>query len=125
MPHIIVEHSSDISNKNVVDFLPKIQQELAQIEGGNFSLEACKARSLQFDEYFVGSKNQENSAFFHITIKILSGRSLQIKQETAQKIAKIAEKFLLAQNLKKERTDLSVDIVDMEKEIYQKIILPA
>ncbi len=123
MPHIIIEHSSDISNKNTIEFLPQIQRELAQIEGGNFALEACKARSMQFDEYFVGSKNQENSAFFHITIKILAGRSTQIKQEAAQKIAKIAQDFLQKQKPTKERADLSVDIVDMEKETYQKITL--
>ncbi len=121
MPHIIVEHSSDISEKNIADFLPKIQQEMEKIQGGNFSVEACNSRTLSFKNYFIGAKNQEKSAFLHITIKILAGRSLEIKQELAQKIAKITGDFLKLQNITKDRTNLSVDIVDMEKETYQKI----
>ncbi len=123
MPHIIVEHSKDISNKKVIEILPEIQKIIESIKGGNFTLEACKARSISFDEYFVGSRNNEKSAFLHITVKILAGRTIEIKKELAEKIAKFAEEFLKLQNITKERCDLSVDIVDMEKETYQKITL--
>lgn len=121
MPHIMIEHSNDISGKKVVQILPEIQKIIESIKGGNFLLEACKARALSFDEYYVGSKNHEKSAFLHVTIKILAGRSIEIKKELAEKIANFAAEFLKLQNITKERCDLSVDIIDMEKETYQKI----
>jgi 5-carboxymethyl-2-hydroxymuconate isomerase len=123
MPHIIIEHSKDILSDNLSDFLPKIPQEMEKIEGGNFSLEACKLRSFSFENYFVGSKNQQNSSFFHATIKILEGRNAQVKKNLAQNISRICQEFLKLQNISKERVDLSVDIVDMDKETYQKITL--
>ena len=123
MPHIIVEHSSNISRKLVTQTLPEIQKITESIKGGNFALEACKARAISFDEYYVGSKNQEKSAFFHVTVKILAGRSVAIKTELSQNIAKYVMEFLKLQNIAKERCDVSVDIVDMEKETYQKITL--
>lgn len=122
MPHIIVEHSVDILSVDVNNFLPQIQKTVASVKEGNFDLEACKARAVSFDKYFVGSSSQENSSFFHVTIKILAGRAQDVKVKLAQEIAKTAQEFLKEKNLKS-RTDLSVDIVDMDRESYQKISL--
>lgn len=122
MPHIIIEHSSDISSDATNNFLPEIQKTIALVKEGNFDLEACKARAISFDKYFVGSANHEKSSFFHITVKILEGRSLEIKKFLAQKIFDEARKFLQDKELK-ERADLSVDIVDMNRQAYQKISL--
>ena len=58
----------------------------------------------------------------HITIKILSGRSTEIKKLLAEKILEAGKVFLQSQKLK-ERIDLSVDVIDMEREIYQKITI--
>ncbi len=122
MPHIIVEHSNDILSKEVMNFLPELQKTVAAVKEGNFDLEACKARVLGFDEYFVGSSSAQNSSFFHVTIKILAGRAQAVKVKLAQEIAKTAQEFLKEKNLKS-RTDLSVDIVDMDAQAYQKISL--
>ncbi len=118
MPHIIIEHSTDIANSG--EFLSQIQKILASVKDGNFSVDACKARAISFGQYLVGDKSENESSFFHITVKILSGRSLAVKQEAAQKIMTAGQEFLKSQKLKS-RTDLSVDIVDMERETYQKI----
>lgn len=120
MPHIIIEKSTDISKTESVNLLPKIQEKMTEIQGGNFLLESCKGRVFEFDQYFVGSKNQNNSSFFHITIKILEGRDQEIKIDLAQKINELAKQFLEKQKINKERIDLSVDIVDMDKDCYQK-----
>ncbi len=122
MPHIIIEHSSDISSENTYNFLPEIQKTVASVKEGNFDLEACKARAHSFEKYFVGSASCEKSSFFHITVKILEGRSMEIKKFLAQKILDEARRFLQDKELK-ERADLSVDIVDMNRQAYQKISL--
>jgi len=117
MPHIIVEHSSDISSSSVNNFLSEIQKILVSVHEGNFALEGCKSRAISFSEYFVGTSNEKNSSFLHITIKILAGRSVEIKKSVAAKVAQFAQEFLRDQHLKT-RIELSVDIVDMNKDAY-------
>ncbi len=123
MPHIIIEKSQDISYQETLEFLTKIQEEMSRIEGGNFSVKACKGRIIEFENYVVGTKNQNSSSFLHVTIKILEGRTREIKINLAKKIAEISTNFLESQSLGKENKDLSVDIVDMNKDCYQKISL--
>ncbi len=122
MPHIIVEHSSNISITQ--KFLQEIQTILHNHKEGNFDLEACKARSISFEEYLVGSKNQEQAGFLHISVKILEGRSVLVKQIVAKQIADFAKEYLEKNAVNnKLRTDLSVDFIDMTRDVYQKITL--
>jgi len=122
MPHIIAEHSADISSASINNFLPEIQKILAKTKEGNFDLEACKTRAVSFGGYFVGSSSEKSSSFLHITIKILEGRSAEVKKIVAKEVLEAGKIFLQAQKLKS-RTDLSVDIVDMERETYQKLTI--
>ena len=121
MPHIIVEHSKNISLKQ--EFLHEIQKIMHEHKEGNFDLEACKARFIKFDEYLVGSKNQKDSAFLHISIKIMAGRAPMVKKEVAEKISAFAQSEIKKHGAKVARTDLSVDVIDMCRESYQKITI--
>ena len=155
MPHIIIEHSSDFSKNSIIILQKEIQNILASITEGNFSADQCKARSFVFDEYLVGKPDQETALFLHITIKILSGRVLEVRKKAAEKVANFAkdffEKLLFSPTEKDElialthriedvvsgvphvqfpmqnsklankRCDISVDIVEMDRDTYQKI----
>ena len=121
MPHIITEYSSDINSTQIESLQSQIQKFMPTIKDGNFALEQCKARNFTFGNYLVGSINQENSSFIHVSIKILEGRSANIKKQLASGAAKITEDFIKEQKLPKSRIDISVDIIDMDKEFYQKI----
>lgn len=121
MPHLIIEHSSDIKKSSIKSLHQEIQNIMASITEGNFDPDQCKARSFSFDEYFVGRPDQSSSSFFHLTIKILSGRSTEVRKKLAAKSIEFAEKFFLALNLPSKRCDISVDIVEMDRETYQKI----
>ncbi len=152
MPHIIVEHSADISH------ISKLQKELpnilASITEGNFDADQCKCRAFAFDEYLVGKTDQKAASFLHITVKILAGRSPEVRKKAGQQIMEYAKKFfaelkfspdqkaqiieagknladaitgiphvppmLENTDLVGKRCDISVDIVEMEKETYQK-----
>lgn len=154
MPHIIIEHSANFSSHSVKKLFSEIQKIMAGIKEGNFDLEQCKARAVSFDEYLVGSLRQEKSAFLHITIKFLSGRSSEVRKKLAEQVMVLAQKFyeeevfspsaaaqILAigeqvvdaisgvanpqmpmqnSDLANKRCDLSVDIVEMDRETYQK-----
>ena len=155
MPHIIVEHSADFSAESIVGLQKDIQKLMSKIEGAKFDPDQCKGRAFAFGDYLVGTPNQEKAVFLHITIKILAGRSLKIRQELSNKVIDCAKEFFdkllfsptvedqlietgsrvvdtisgvphvndLLQNshLKGKRCDLSVDIVQMEGETYQKM----
>ena len=155
MPHIIVEHSTDISANLVNKLFPEIQKIMSSIKEGNFDLEQCKARAVSFDEYLVGSLNEEKSGFLHITIKILAGRSSEVRKKLAELVMNYAKKYyedsvfspsgadkiialgeqmadmisgapiaslpLQNSDLAGKRCDISVDIVEMDRETYQKV----
>lgn len=125
MPHIIIENSSDIANELVFGLGQKITNLMSKQEG-NFDLEQCKLRNIAFDKYFVGSLGCEKSSFIHITIKIMSGRSAIIKKNLATKTFELVETFFeknISKTLLKNRFDISVDIVDMDREFYQKVTI--
>ena len=87
---------------------------------GGFAIEGCKARALAFDKYFVGTLKQDSSSFIHVTLKILSGRSQEIKKMLSDKIMIYILKFVSELKLDSKYCDVSVDIADMERETYSK-----
>lgn len=155
MPHLIIEHSSDIKSSQIINLQKQIQDVMASVVEGNFDPDQCKCRAYSFDEYLVGKPNEETSSFIHVTIKILSGRTIEAKKKLAEKSIAVLKEFYgnvatkpndkdrlvetaqeladtitgvphvpsIPQNsdLINKRCDLSVDIVDMDKETYQKV----
>lgn len=119
MPHLIVEHSYDISSEPITQLQQDIQVIMSQSEG-NFTIEACKTRAFVFGDYRVGALNQDESSFIHITLKILQGRTLEARKALSDKIMTYLDQFVANQNLTTKRCDISVDIVEMDKETYGK-----
>lgn len=121
MPHITIEHSKCINEKIIDKLLQEIPNLMEKIEGGNFKVVGCKTRAIGFNKYYVAGKNQDTTSFCHITIKILEGRGGEIKVQLAQKTGEFAKELLEKRENMKEKNDLSVDIVDLDKNTYQKI----
>ena len=155
MPHLIIEHSSNIKKSAIHSLEKEIQNIMTSIAEGNFDPDQCKARSFSFDEYLVGKPDQTTSSFFHITIKILSGRTLEVRKKLAEKVMNFSKDFfeklefsptsadqiiatvsqiadvvsgvphvqmpMRHADLSDKRCDISVDIVEMDREVYQKI----
>lgn len=90
---------------------------------GNFDPDQCKCRSFSFDEYLVGRTDQTESSFIHITFKVLSGRSVEVRKNLSQKIIELTEKFFTDLNLPNKRCDITIDVVEMNRDTYQKICL--
>ena len=122
MPHLVIEHSSNIKKNSAKILQREIQNIMSTVEG-NFDADQCKARSFSFDEYLVGKLDQSAASFIHITLKVLTGRSIEVRKNLAEKISQFAQKFFLELNFKTQRCDISVDIVEMERDTYQKIRL--
>lgn len=120
MPHIIIEHSQSINNSSMLNIGNQIQEIMANISQGNFDIDQCKIRTISYQNFIVGLENN-NADFIHISIKILAGRALEIRQELAQKTFNFVESFYQNLSNKKPRCDISVDIIEMDRDCYKKI----
>jgi 5-carboxymethyl-2-hydroxymuconate isomerase len=118
MPHTTVEHSFIIPEAQASDLLLRINQGIAQNEG-EFDITQCKARTL-FCQNFVIADNSVKQDFMHITIRIMAGRNVEIRKKLSENISQIASDFLEENNLSDNVIALSVDIVEIVKETYQK-----
>ena len=122
MPHLIIENSANISKSSIINLQKNIQNIMSVVEG-NFDPDQCKARALSFDDYLVGLTDQTTSSFIHITLKVLTGRTVQIRKNLAEKILEFSREFLFDLKLLGKRHEISVDIVEMERETYQKFVV--
>ena len=120
MPHIIIEHSKNILEIELIEIGREIQKIMSNISEGNFDPDQCKIRCIAYQNYIVGlEKNHEN--FIHISIKILSGRDVVIRKKLAISTFEYAKNFYKNLKLPQKRCDISVDIIEVDREVYQKI----
>lgn len=121
MPHVIIEHSANFPKSSIQEIQTEIQKIMALITEGNFDPDHCKARSHSFDEYLVGLPNQETASFIHISIKVLGGRSPEVRKKLSAKVAEFTQKTFTELNLQTKRCEITVDVIEMDRETYQKL----
>jgi 5-carboxymethyl-2-hydroxymuconate isomerase len=121
MPHVIIEHSKNFPKKSIQEIQSEIQKIMSSITEGKFNPDQCKCRSISYDEYLVGFANHSNASFVHISIKILSGRSAEVRKKLATKTSEFVQKVFKELGLKTDRCDISVDLMEMDRETYQKV----
>lgn len=117
MPHVIVEHSSNIKKLNATNLLTKINQALFAT-GTIAQLNDIKAR-LRIDQDFVIGLGNNNQAYIHVKIYLLSGRTPEQKQQISHNVFHVLQEFedFDAANLE---VQLCVEIIDMDRGVYQK-----
>jgi 5-carboxymethyl-2-hydroxymuconate isomerase len=122
MPHLLIEHSANIGINSIRSLEREIQNIMNGVEG-DFEADQCKCRSIAFDAYLIGLPDQSTASFIHITLKALSGRSIEIRRNLSQRILEFTHKFFLNLKLPTRRCEITVDIVEMERETYTKILI--
>ena len=122
MPHIIIETTKNILASESLKIGQEIQQIMEKIVEGNFDPDQCKIRVINYENYIVGlEENDEN--FIHISIKILAGRAVEVRQKLASQSFEFVNDFYKNLKLSQKRCDISIDIIEMNRETYQKITL--
>ncbi|MCP4762197.1 MAG: 5-carboxymethyl-2-hydroxymuconate Delta-isomerase [archaeon] len=113
MPHCIIEYSKEIE-----DFVKPIQMINAVYQGALksdlFVEDDIKTRSIAFDSYQAGSLKK---AFVHVTVKILFGRKLEQKKALSKLVLSCLKEVDFPPIL------LTVEIVEMEKESYERLLI--
>lgn len=110
MPHCIVEHSASLNSELILPlvFSGAMESELFEIDGSDI-----KVRSIIYHSYLTGP---EKTDFIHVTLKILSGRTVEQKQVLSKSVLSQLQKLEL------KSCSLTVEVMDIERASYSKLV---
>ena len=118
MPHFIIEYSQELNSEFEVESLMSSVFNGA-VQSSLFSTADIKIRAIPFQYYYAKKCNENNNIqqrFIHVCCKMLSGRNLEQRQH----LSKLILSELVKQKINS--VSMSVEIVDMERESYNKQI---
>lgn len=121
MPQTIVQYSNNLIEKGAFDptnLALDINKVLAGLQTfGDTDLKCI----VSGNDLYARSTQPENKAFLMVVVNILSGRSLEIRQQISKDIVSLLKsKIKLVEGLE---IQVSVDVHEMNKETYCKEIL--
>jgi len=112
MPHVVMEYSNRIHKKcNVEQLLKDIHTVVRASD--LFDPAAIKSRSIAYDQFQVGD-NASVSDFVHVSLWILKGRPIGVRQSLGKRVLDVMKSAL------SDVESLTVDIREMEKATYMK-----
>lgn len=118
MPHLILEYSSNVREKDDLGSLfPKLHQILVAV--GSASLESCKSRAVAHGIYYIGNGEIKN-AFVHLEIWLKEGRPLKIREKIGEEMLKTLGLYF-SKSLKELDLQITVGLVDYPRNLYFKI----
>jgi 5-carboxymethyl-2-hydroxymuconate isomerase len=103
MPHLTLEYSSNIIEKNDMKHLFK-ECHVVLTEMLPTDLNGCKSKAIEYEHYYIGDGNI-NNAFIHANLKVMPGRSPQTFEKLTQAIM-----VLLKNHFKKSFLELQLQI---------------
>lgn len=115
MPHCIIEYSQNLEQEvPPLDWMEAVQK--ACIDSELFKPADIKLRAFSCKHFITGGVQD---AFVHVTVRMLSGRTQQQKNELSQSVLDALCSFSVKQ------VSLSVEILEMENESYLRKVIPA
>lgn len=120
MPHVIVQATPNVTIKHPESFLKKLNTTLW--ETGHFgSPQAIKARLLDLETFLVGvDDDQQAEGFVYIQLRLMPGRSQQIRDDLADKLLACLQQQLGADQSGRVSIQYCVEVVELS-EAYQKV----
>lgn len=104
MPHIILEHNLE-DDERVSYICKKLHGTLSRQE--TVKLESIKTRSICVDNSTVGDGRNPSSSFAHVTLKLLPGRSEELKKFMSEALHEVLIKAF-------EGGSLSVEVQELQ-----------
>jgi 5-carboxymethyl-2-hydroxymuconate isomerase len=119
MPHIILEHSPNIVEKvEYRELFHKLHEVMTSF--GVFTLDDIKSRVRANAEYYIAD-GDERHAFVHLELGILSGRSLDLREELGEKMMSVLQTHF-RDSLHERHCIISLEIRELDRETYRKIV---
>jgi 5-carboxymethyl-2-hydroxymuconate isomerase len=113
MPHIILEYSDNIEPFEVQGVLGRIHEEM--VATGAVNMKGLKSRAVRLTDYRIADGDGAY-AFVHVLMWIKDGRTLETKQEMAQRTLAVLEETF-GRRREGGYLSLSVDIQEMAKRV--------
>ena len=112
MPHCVIEYAKDIET-----CISPVELMSAVVTGAQqsklFEADHIKTRTLAYDNYLVGLSEKY---FIHVSLKILSGRTITQKAMLSDIVLKQLNACALS------NVAITVEIIDMERDCYAKAV---
>lgn len=118
MPHLTLEYTENIS-----EFAPlPVLQEMIQflVQSSQFEEIDIKTRAVELSTYCVG-QDPESRGFVHVRLAILSGRSLDVRQQLSSGLLEVLR--LRLPPCEGLHLQLCVEILEIERESYAKTVV--
>lgn len=117
MPQIILEYSTNnAAEPDYAVLFGEIHQLLHTVAG--IRLENCKSRARLAEDFFIGDGNASN-AFVHLQIRIIEGRSSEIKKAIGEKCLALLKRAY-AKSVEALELQITVEVDDLIRDFYFK-----
>ena len=118
MPHLTLHYSANIAPapkfQALFGDLHRVISERTGVNVSNF-----KSRAIACDNFWVGDGSPTNG-FAHLDLRLLGGRSLELKQQVADAALAIVQAHF-APVARALDLQLTVDLLDLDAQTYRKI----
>ncbi|MGE4373684.1 MAG: 5-carboxymethyl-2-hydroxymuconate Delta-isomerase [Xanthobacter sp.] len=118
MPHLIVEHTANLGP--VVSSATLRRLNAALLTSGQFDEQAIKSRAVVVDTFAIGTA-EAGRAFLAARLCILSGRTAEQKRQVSEILLEALKQIALPSDLE---TQITVEVLDMDRASYGKVLLP-
>jgi len=114
MPNLVLEYSNTADERlNVQGLLEDLHR--VTLNCGLFDADSVKSRSLRSHNWLIGDAG-DSVDFIHISFELLDGRTAEQKRELSRQL------MTVLQDQASHVHSLTVNIRDMDKECFQKVI---
>lgn len=117
MPHLILHYSANVARFIAAEqIFAELHQQLAQLTG--LDIAKFKSRAMSYDDFRVGD-GSPNNAFVHLDLRLLGGRDVAVKQETADAALAVL-RDRLSPTVSSVACQITVDVHDLDPDTYRK-----
>lgn len=115
MPHLIIEYTDNIKQEaNIPQLLKKLNQVLISLD---YPVGGIRSRAIELRDYCVADGSQDD-AFVHGQLKIGSGRAMEVKQATCNRLFEVMKDHF-ADLFNKRGLALSLELVEFTFPTYK------
>lgn len=115
MPHLRLEHSANLAPEVASDaLLRELHGALERVAG--IRIRNCKSRVLSLPRFLVG-RGEEESAFVHLEVRFLEGRSAEVRRAVGAELLRI---LTAAYDGVESDLQVTVEVIEIERPTYFK-----
>ncbi len=115
MPHLVLEHSSNlVEKKTLVELFEKCHGLLT--EKLPTERKSCVSRAIECQQYYIG-EGQSDLAFIHVTLKVKAGRTFDVLKETAEALLAAIKAHCTA-SVNQLNLKVTLEIIELQKTYF-------